>query len=107
MHASHEHHVLAQCDGIRSQTLHLLNQPSARQVPPVCCTWTLGRAKTNAWNICEEDYVSSEACLFNNPTHFGSRHCTRFLLLNMYFLDKGALIVGFADKRPLIQRALF
>jgi len=24
----------------------------------------------------------------------------------MYFLDKGALIIGFADKRPLIQRAL-
>ena len=26
--------------------------------------------------------------------------------LDMYFLDKGALIIGFADKRPLIQRAL-
>ena len=28
------------------------------------------------------------------------------VLLDMYFLDKGALIIGFADKRPLIQRAL-
>ena len=26
--------------------------------------------------------------------------------IDMYFLDKGALIIGFADKRPLIQRAL-
>ena len=25
----------------------------------------------------------------------------------MYFLDKGALIIGFADKGPLIQRALY
>ena len=29
------------------------------------------------------------------------------LAIDMYFLYKGALIVGFADKRPLIQRALF
>ena len=29
------------------------------------------------------------------------------LLIDMYFLDKGALIIGFADKRPLIQRALY
>ena len=28
------------------------------------------------------------------------------LLIDMYFLAKGALIIGFADKRPLIQRAL-
>ena len=28
------------------------------------------------------------------------------LLIDMYFLDKGALIIGVADKRPLIQRAL-
>ena len=28
------------------------------------------------------------------------------LSVDMYFLDKGALIIGFADKRPLIQRAL-
>ena len=27
--------------------------------------------------------------------------------LDMYFLDKGALIIGFADKGPLIQRALY
>ena len=27
--------------------------------------------------------------------------------LDIYFLDKGALIIGFADKRPLIQRALY
>ena len=26
---------------------------------------------------------------------------------DIYFLDKGALIIGFADKRPLIQRALY
>ena len=25
--------------------------------------------------------------------------------VDIYFLDKGALIIGFADKRPLIQRA--
>ena len=29
------------------------------------------------------------------------------MLVDIYFLDKGALIIGFADKRPLIQRALF
>ena len=28
------------------------------------------------------------------------------VIVDMYFLDKGALIIGFADKRSLIQRAL-
>ena len=27
--------------------------------------------------------------------------------IEVYFLNKGALIIGIADKRPLIQRALF
>ena len=33
--------------------------------------------------------------------------CCRIQIPDFYFLNKGALIIGIADKRPLIQRVMF
>ena len=57
-------------------------------------------------NLAEEPIFQN---IFRKSTHvFQTTHLYDMNIdtLDMYFLDKGALIIGFADMRPLIQRAL-